>query len=253
MRRFYSPDLTEDAKTLEITGDELNHLARVLRLGPGSRVAVINGRGVEAEGVIEEVTRDSAVVAVESVRAGAGESPLELTLIQALVKSSKPELIVQKATELGANRVVFYPSARSVTRPGSKGAERKAERWVRVAVEAAKQCERSVVPEVALAEDLAGAVEAAGEVELRLILTERGGGPLSETLKGPEGPVSSVVLLVGPEGGFTPEELDGAASFGFSGASLGPRILRSETAAVAALAVVQHLLGDGRGGKAEKL
>lgn len=260
-RRFYVEDASVDDRVVEIGGAEFRHLNRVLRLGPGAAVTVFNGRGVELSGVVESVGGEAAVVAVTGATEGSGESPVEITLLQGIVKGVKPELIVQKSVELGLARVVFYPASRSVAglAGGARGA-RKLERLERVAVEAAKQCERSVVPQVSFAPDLAGALDLAAGAEVKLVFLERHGlekeGParngktLADTLAASRG-TAAVAALIGPEGGFTEEEAGVAVGRGFRPVSLGPRVLRAETAAIAAVTIIQYELGDagGRGAR----
>lgn len=245
MRRFLVEGITTSDSEVEITGDEFRHLKKVLRLGPGSPAAVFDGRGLELAGVLTRVGADSATLAVESAVEGRGESPLELTLVLGLVKGGKPEFVIQKATELGVTGLVFYGAERSV--PDLAGAKlaRRLERWTRVAASAAKQCSRTRVPEVAFHPDIKSAVSVLPDVGIRVVLSGEGGSLLDIKLKDPAG----AALLVGPEGGFTEEELGFARSRGFMPVRLGPRTLRAETASVAGAALVQHLAGDLGGGK----
>lgn len=251
MRRFFVEDMDPSAGVVAITGAELAHLKKVLRLRPGERVAVFNGKGVELTGTLSEVGSESATVEVEGLSRMKGEGPIAIILVQGLIKGEKPELVIQKATELGVAAVVFYGAERSVTElKGARKASRL-ERWRKVAVEAAKQCERTVVPGVSVSEGLAKAVEClpADSGALRLVLVEESAGgaervPIKAALEGHKARPAGVVVVVGPEGGFPAKELRAVIEAGFTPVEMGPRVMRAETAAIAAVAVIQYALGD---------
>jgi 16S rRNA (uracil1498-N3)-methyltransferase len=248
MRRFFVEEINEVSKEVDIQGPEFAHLKKVLRLGKGAPVSVFNGQGLELYGRVESMGRAKAVVKIEGRVENKLESPVEVVLIQGLVKGAKPEFIVQKATELGATTVRFFGADRAV--PGMRGGRLAARlsRWRRVAIEAAKQCGRQVVPGLELVPDIKSAVL---EVEGLLKLQPHVPGPdkgtegvksLKEVLASPFKD-KGVAILVGPEGGFTDAELEIAGHAGFRPVSLGPRTLRAETAAVAVLSIVLYELG----------
>lgn len=242
MRRFFVRDIAKDSKYATISGTELAHLKRVLRLTVGSRVELFDGSGLELAGTIEEIGKDSAKVRIDGYSEGKKESPLDMVLLQGMVKGEKPELIVQKATELGVKGVVFYSTPRTVAVISEEKAEGKIARWSKVAVEAAKQCGRTVLPHLSSATFKEAILGHDGK--LKIILWEaKGSGGLKETLRRPEAK-NGVVLLVGPEGGFSEDEVAEAEKNGFIPAGLGPRILRAETAAIGVLSVAQYELGD---------
>lgn len=262
MRRFFVEDIREDSKKAVIKGGEFSHLKKVLRLRKGDSVALFDGRGLELRGVIESVGRDSAEIAVTAVVDVLTESPVDVTLLQGLTKGFKPEFIIQKATELGVREVCFYSSGRSVPLLSAEKAGGRERRWRRVAIEAAKQCERAVVPNLCFFKDLKSALVGRTGV-LKLALWEgpgregKGGvgGGGGEVLSGVERKGlkeavkeilkdEGVLILAGPEGGFPEEELREAAKDGFKFVSLGSRILRSETAALSAISIIQYELGD---------
>lgn len=241
MRRFFLEDINESAKEAEITGEEFVHLKKVLRLGPGDSAAIFNGRGLELFGRIESIGQRSAVVSIEGRSEKAVESALDLVLLQGLLKGDRPEFIVQKATELGLTGICFYTTARTVPRVDGEGAEKKLLRWKKAAIEAAKQCGRATLPRVTLAPGLKEAVQGS-KAELKLLLWEKdGAASLGERLEGRS--PHSAALLVGPEGGLSDDEARMAQEAGFLRAGMGPRILRAETAAVAAAAIVQYAFG----------
>jgi 16S rRNA (uracil1498-N3)-methyltransferase len=251
MRRFFVEGMTDGQKTVTITGDEFVHLRNVLRLAPGAEVSLFDGKGLELRGAIASMGRSSAEVRIEGRAEPAGESPLGLVLLQGLLKGDRPELIVQKATELGARAVFFYTTSRTVPdfEKGERGGDwrdgRKAgwklKRWRRAAIEAAKQCGRATVPAIGL-DDFRGAL-GRGATGLKLLLKEEGGISLRDALRDREAG-SSLTALIGPEGGLALEEAAEAEALGFVGVTMGPRVMRAETAALAALSVLQYELGD---------
>lgn len=243
MRRFFVEDISPDSLYAHIRGEEFIHLKRVLRLTEGSEVAILNGKGLELIGTIESIEKDSAKVKVEGRANGRGESPSEIVLLQGMVKGEKPELIIQKATELGIKEVSFYSTSRTVPVFGKGKAEEKLKRWRKVAIEAAKQCGRTVLPRLNAISGLKEAIEG-HEGLLKLVLWEgKGTDPIKEALKDPRGK-TGVVVLVGPEGGFSEDEVREAEQKGFIPVSLGPRILRAETAAIGIISIVQYEIGD---------
>lgn len=241
MRRFFLEEIDESAEKAELTGEEFIHLKKVLRLGPGDSLAIFNGKGLELFGRIESIGQRSAIISIEGRSDKAVESALDLVLLQGLLKGDRPEFIVQKATELGLTGICFYTTARTVPKVDGEGAEKKLLRWKKAAIEAAKQCGRTTLPRITLTSGLKEAVQGA-EAELKLLLWEKeGAAGLAELLKGRS--PGSTALLVGPEGGLSEDEAMLAQGAGFLKAGMGPRILRAETAAVAASAIVQYAFG----------
>lgn len=241
MRRFFLEEIDETAKIVEVTGEEFIHLKKVLRLGPGDDAAIFNGKGLELFGRIESIGQRSAIISIEGRSEKTVESALDLALLQGLLKGDRPEFIVQKATELGLTGICFYTTARTVPRVDGEGAEKKLLRWKKAAIEAAKQCGRTTLPRITLATGLKEAVQGS-EAELKLLLWEKEGtASLGDRLEGRS--PRSAALLIGPEGGLSEDEALLAERAGFLKAGMGPRILRAETAAVAAAAIVQYAFG----------
>lgn len=244
MRWFFVEDIKADDSIVRIAGAEFTHLKKVLRLTPGSAVSVFNGRGLKLSGRIDSMDGESAVMTVEGSTLNEGESGVDLTLVQGLLKGDKPELIVQKTTELGVKGVCFYSAPRTVPDLNEEKARERVRRWRRVAIEAAKQCGRTIVPSMDYV-DFASALERGGD-GVRVVLWEnersQGIGDILERCKGAGG--GAITLLVGPEGGFSADDLDEAVKKGFIPASLGGRVLRAETAAIAGVSIIQHRLGD---------
>lgn len=242
MRRFFLEELNGNEKEAEISGEEFVHLKRVLRLGPGDEAALFNGKGIELTARIESVGARSARLSITGRNEAVKESPLDLTILQALLKGDKPEFVIQKTTELGVSAVCFYATARTVSKVGEENVEKKLLRWKKAAIEAAKQCGRTVLPRVEFAQDLRGALNTV-QAELKIILWEKdGASPLKELLSGRR--PGGAAIIIGPEGGLSDEDAAVAQGAGFIKAGMGPRILRAETAAIAAATAVQFAFGD---------
>src|SRR5215212_1014094 len=241
-RRFYAPPAAFTDQTVTLAMDEARHLRDVLRLKTGDEVYVFNGAGREFRCTISEIKRDSTELRIDAeVEPAKPESQLQLDLCVALLKGEKFDLVVQKATELGVTKVVpvITRYADIHLRDEADGTKRVA-RWQRIALEAAKQSGRAFVPEISMPV-VFEAVLANTNDDGRLMFSERGGGTLSSLA-----PSQSVTALVGSEGGWSDEELEQARAQNFHIITLGSRILRAETAAIAVTALLQHLLGDLR-------
>ncbi|MBM3266224.1 MAG: 16S rRNA (uracil(1498)-N(3))-methyltransferase [Candidatus Sericytochromatia bacterium] len=214
---------------IRLDGAISRQIARVLRLRRGDRILVHDGRGGAWESVLEEVSDQAAVARIARAAACAPEPPVAVTLFAAVLKGDRQDWLIQKAVELGVARVQPLRCARNVAKPG----EDRVERWERIAREAAEQSERGLVPALAPPIDLAAAAWHGAAI----VCTERSGQPLADLVP----PASSLALFIGPEGGWEPAEIALLLGKGARAASLGPRILRAETAAIAALAALMLL------------
>ncbi len=231
MRRFFCDNIT--APTAVLLGDDAHHIARVLRMKAGDALSLCDGAGYEYDASITSVSPERVVCALGARRESAAESPVHVTLFQCLPKSGKMELIVQKCTELGGVCVVPVLSARCVTQPG-KDYEKKRERYSRVALEAAKQSRRAMVPAV-LPLTALGAIDVR-QFDLFLVAyEEESSRSLKQALRAAR-QASTIGILVGPEGGLEEGEVSRLTGAGAVSVSLGRRILRTETAGMAMLA-----------------
>ena len=239
-RRFFAPPsaFNFNKRVVTLSADEAKHLREVLRLKAGDDVQVFDGAGREFRAIVSQARRESAELEIEDeIGSPKPESPLQLTLAVALLKGDKFDFVVQKGTELGVNRfvplVTRYADIR--LRDASDAAKRVA-RWQRIALEAAKQCGRSMVPEVEIPSPFEALIR---ENNTCLMFSEREGQALNTDLK-----TQSLTAIVGSEGGWSDEELDQARAAGVPIVTLGGRILRAETAAIATAVLLQHLYGD---------
>jgi 16S rRNA (uracil1498-N3)-methyltransferase len=237
-RLYLERDLSGDRLALEAL--EAHYLGHVLRLKRGDELVAFNGRGTERRASIGSLQRRGAELELKGVVNALPASRLTLTLIQALPKSDAMDLIVQKATELGARAIVPVYSEFSVVKLDAERAERRVEHWRKIAQRACEQCGRHVPPTIAAPVELAGGLDALGDADARLALdpdsTARLGGAASSP--------SRVACAVGPEGGFGTGDWRRLDAARFQRVGLGPRILRTETAALAVCAIAQSLWGD---------
>ena len=240
--QFYVPRLDESAERIHVEGDEHRHLARSARVKAGETVRLFDGEGRRVLARVESVGRDRTTLCVIG-RDGPDAAGARLILAQALLPAKKMELILEKSAEIGIAEFVPVETARSLRMP-AESPGRKAERWARIAREATKQAKGTRVPAVAPPRRLKDWLVAPGE-GLRVFLSERGGTPLREILlaRAEEGGAprpEAAVVVIGPTGGWTDGEERDLRGAGFRAASLGRRILKSETAALAAVAIIAH-------------
>ncbi|HEX9188274.1 MAG TPA: 16S rRNA (uracil(1498)-N(3))-methyltransferase [Vicinamibacteria bacterium] len=240
--RFHLPRAAPGARR-ELPEHAAHHAREVLRLRPGAAVRVFDGDGAEFEAVLDEVSRRTVSARLGHPVAPRPESSLRLALAVSVLKGDRMELVVQKATELGVSEIWPVVTFRTdaAARPALQGT--RSERWERVASGAAEQCGRAVVPHVAPTTTLDGLLARPFDGP-RAVLLETAGHPALPTLR--VDAESPLLVLVGPAGGFEPAEAERLRAASFLFASLGPRILRAETAAVAAVAIAQATWGDLR-------
>jgi 16S rRNA (uracil1498-N3)-methyltransferase len=216
------------------------HVRRVLRLGVGDAVTLFNGDGEDYPARIASLSRGKVEVAVEGRSPARAESPLAVTLVQGIARNERMDLVVQKTTELGVGAIVPVATARSVVKLDRDNRERKLAHWRGIVVAACEQCGRARLPSVAEPRTLADYLAAPPAGCARLLLAADVQVSLAAAAHG----LSAVEVLIGPEGGLTDGEREAAIAVGYRTCRLGPRVLRSETAAVAALAVLQSVAGD---------
>ncbi len=237
--RFFVPIEQIFDNTAEIAGDDVNHIKNVLRMGTGGHIMITDGRGTDYHCIIRGIEPDRVLLDIEKKEPVRTELPVEIVLFQALPKADKMELIIQKAVELGAAKIVPVRTRRSVVRLDDKKAERKRQRWQSIAEAAAKQSGRGIVPEVEEVVSFGEACAQAHELEHCIIPYELY-DDMSETAKTMSQIVqgASIGIFIGPEGGFERGEVEQAMEAGALPVSLGRRILRTETAGLAILSVL---------------
>lgn len=217
------------------------HLTRVLRMGVGDACIVFNGDGRDYAAQLVAIAKREARLRVGDATVVECESPLRITLLQGVAKGEKMDLILQKATELGIADVVPVWSQRSDVKLDGERAAKRLEHWRGVVASACEQCGRAVVPAVAAPAALPAALSALAPHDARLLLDPQGAEALPSMALPP---AARICLAVGPEGGWSPLDRGQLAAAGFAGLRLGPRILRTETAGLAAIAALQARFGD---------
>lgn len=249
MNRFFLPENAAVEKGAEVTieGADAHHIARVLRLGRGERIVVVAAPGREGLAELVDIGAGCVRARVLAVRSARRESPVFVRLVQSVAKGEKMDYIVQKSTELGVGEILPVVSERSVVRLDRERGGERAQRWQKIAREAAQQSGRTVVPRILPPVPFAAALPArlaAGDLALMPYEGEFGRGLQDVLAAASVTAGGTVTIYIGPEGGFTDREVAAAAAAGCIPVSLGPRILRAETAGPAALTMILYHLGD---------
>jgi 16S rRNA (uracil1498-N3)-methyltransferase len=245
LRRFFVEEIKPVDGSCIIRGSEARHISRVLRMGRGDRLILMDKTGARFQAIIKSTGNREVVVALEKSLPKPSASPVEIVLCQALLKSQPMDYVIQKTSELGVAHIVPFSSARTVVRLPEDRFFDKLGHWRHVSWSAAKQADRDVParlgPYYAFPDLMARWKD---QEALKVILWEKEGAKDLKTLLAGSSPTGKVVIVVGPEGGFPSEEMDVAREAGFKSISLGRRVLRAETAAVTVVAIVQYEWGD---------
>jgi 16S rRNA (uracil1498-N3)-methyltransferase len=244
MRRFFVRPEDVGAGELRLQRDEVAHLTRVLRSGPGAQILAFDGLGHEFVATVERLEADGAVCQIISYRDVRPTQTVSITVGQGLPKVDKLEWVIQKTTELGAAAIVPLMTARAVPQLGAAHLPAKLARWERLAREACKQCGRAAVPRLHPPTSLQTFFTTFQRSDLKLVLWEGEKTRRLRSVLAASAPVASAAVVIGPEGGLTPEEVAQGESYGFLAVRLGERILRTETASVVAVALLQYHFGD---------
>lgn len=239
--RFYHPRNLVPGSCVALEGEEARHAARVLRLREGDAAVVFDGMGLALSGTVLSVSGNAVVVSLGDEPLPSRESSLRTILLQAVGKGAKTDFAVEKAVELGVSAMVPFFAARGDVKPIGERHGKRAERWKRIALAACKQCGRARIPDIAEPAAFAEALRAV-EAERKFILHPAGEAIAFDGAP----PRGGIAVAVGPEGGFTEDEIAEALRTGFARVSLGPRVMRTETAGAAFLAAAQAAWGDWR-------
>lgn len=241
MRRFFIEKEKVQGDKTTLTGQDARHLKDVLRLNVGDAVFLIDGQGLEYHSDILEIQSDHVVLHIRSVTERSRESPVHITVAQAFLKDKKMDVLLRQLTELGINRFLPFYAARSVAKPDQSRLKNRMTRWEKIVRESIKQCERTRLPEICDTVSFPTMLDQAVSSDLNIMFWENSTALLADHSKKKP---AHVFIVLGPEGGFTDGEVQAAKEKGFITASLGPRILKAETASLAALTLVQYVFGD---------
>ncbi len=238
-----------DTGSIIISGNDCNHIKNVLRMKPGDGITVVDSCGAEYRCRIESFIDRNVIVRVSDIlyNADKKEPPVDITLFQGIPKSGKMEYIIQKSVELGIRAIVPMLTSRTVVKfNDNRDSENKLKRWRKIACEAANQCGRSFVPEIRLPQEFSASLASSRDSYLSIMPYEKETDVrLGDIIRGKALSKHQVIsVFIGPEGGFSEDEAKQAASCGVSTVTLGPRILRTETAGIAVISILMYEMGD---------
>ena len=236
--RVYEPQPLAPGLCIDLGDTTIQHVIRALRLREGDRICLFNGDGHEYPAVLTQVDKRSAQATLEPALTPTVESALQIHVGQTLSRGERMDYAVQKATEMGVSRITPLTSERCEVKLKAEREDKRLRHWQQVAISACEQSQRTRVPEIAEVSPLLDWIQTV-EADLKLVLHHHTARPL-QTMEAP----GSVALLIGPEGGLTEAEVDAALAAGFEPVAFGPRVMRTETAPVAACAILQYLWGD---------
>lgn len=240
MPRFFIEHIDPESSSIVITGRDAEHI-KVLRMRPGESLTVCNGKGIDLHCKLTASDGKTAYADVVEVTLSKSEASVKVRIYAGLAKGDRVDYVTQKCTEMGAEEIVFFHSERCVVRlDPKKGADKKVERWQRIAEEAAKQSGRGMIPTVRYIDNFQQMLEEAGTNELKLFMYETGDRVSMQQAIRAALPCSAAAVICGPEGGFTAEEAELAREAGFAVCAMGPRILRCETAPLIPLTAILY-------------
>ena len=239
--RFYSAENLIIGATVKLSENAATHATRVLRLNEGDVINLFNGDGFDYACELILVKKNEVLAKVKGSAAINNEPPLNITLLQGISSGDRMDYTIQKAVELGVKQIQPIATERSVVKLSAERAEKRVEHWKNVVISACEQCGRATIPIVSVPKTLANWLAANPQAtSTRILLNPIGAKRLAEMAK----PNGEIQLLIGAEGGLSTAEIDTAISHGFQSVILGPRILRTETAALAAMSTMHTLWGD---------
>jgi len=245
MRYFFIKQSDLAGSKAVVKGSDAHHIKNVLRLKAGDKIGLFDGTGLNYETRIVTLLPKSVEVLVIRRFSSTAESSVQITVAQALLKDRKMDLLVRQLTELGITRWIPFIAKRSVPRPDKKRLFTRTERWKKIAKEAVKQCKRCCSPEIGATVSFEEVLNLGRDSDLKIVFWEEESKPVNKELSASNlKPPEKICILLGPEGGFTSKEVEKAKESGFITAALGPRILRAETATIAACTLLQYLFGD---------
>ncbi len=243
MRRFYCEKCSVNYRAV-ISGPDANHIKNVLRLKLGDKIELFDGKGLEFEAEIVSLSARSVGVSVLRSYISRTESPVQIVVAQSFLKEKKMDNLVRQLSELGINKWIPFFSERSVPRPDTNRLIVRKDRWEKIATESLKQCKRGRIMEIGESVSFETVLGIGKPFDLKIAFWESETTPIGSTLSDHGNRPGNIFIMIGPEGGFAKQEIDRMQASGFVIKTLGPRILRAETATVAACSLIQYLYGD---------
>lgn len=244
MRRFFISQPAAPETTYTINNPDANHIKNVLRMNPGDEIWLFDGNGYEFKARISDVANNAVTVEIIDRFFCPADPPIRLTVGQAILKHKKLDTTLRQLTELGIHGWMPVNTERSVSKIDKKNEAAKTDRWQTIVKESVKQCRRGMIPNIYPPVSFSKALLLGERHDINIIFSDKNGESLDRIKTRTHRPEAAIFMLLGPEGGFTRQEIELAREHGFISAGLGPRILKADTATVAACAIVQHLFGD---------
>jgi 16S rRNA (uracil1498-N3)-methyltransferase len=242
MQKFLITEESMASKTAVITGQDAKHIYKVLRLRSGDQIPLTDGNGMDYEGHIRSASPDTIQVLLTQSIPSTTESSLHLTVCCGMLKDKKMDMVIKHLTQLGIMEWIPFFCERSIPTPDSKRLASRTQRWETIVKESVKQCQRSCLVSIIRPKPFREVLDLSDNFHQKIAFWEKSSRPLTQLSSTPSD--NRAIILIGPEGGFTDTEISLAQEKGFKAYSLGPRILRAETAAICATTLIQHRLGD---------
>lgn len=244
MRYFFIEQSAISGTTAVITGSDARHVKTVLRLKPGDKIGFFDGRGFEYRAEIIAFSPESINVSITDSFPSTAESPVQIVIAQAFLKEKKMDGLVRQLSELGITKWIPFFAERSVSRPDKKQISARTQRWKKIAKEALKQCKRGRIIEIGETVFFEEMLDLGESFDLKIVFWESEFKLANAQLPKPDQQIKTIFAVLGPEGGLTSREIESTRNRGFVTAALGPRILRAETATIAASVLLQYIFGD---------
>ncbi len=244
MRYFFIEPSKISGSTSIITGSDARHIKTVLRLKPGDKIGLYDGTGVEYRAEIISFSKEHINVSITDNFPSSTESPVQIVIAQAFLKEKKMDGLVRQLTELGITTWIPFFAERSVSRPDKKQILTRTQRWKKIAKEALKQCKRGRMIEIGDTVSFEEMLNLGERFDLKIVFWENECKSVNSELPKPDRQIKTIFAVLGPEGGLTSREIERARNRGFVTVTLGPRILRAQTATLAASVLLQYLFGD---------
>ncbi|MGD9334062.1 MAG: RsmE family RNA methyltransferase [Desulfobacterales bacterium] len=244
MRHFFIEPSKIFGSTSIITGSDARHIKTVLRLKPGDKIGLYDGRGFEYRAEIISFSPEGINISITDRFPSTAESPVQIAIAQAFLKEKKMDGIVRQLTELGITKWIPFFAERSVSRPDNKQIKARTQRWKKIAKEALKQCKRGRIIEIGETVSFEEMLDLGESFNLKIVFWESEFKLVNSELPKPDRRIKTIFAVLGPEGGLTSQEIESARNRGFVTAALGPRILRAQTATLAASVLLQYIFGD---------
>jgi len=242
MQKFIISQIGSPPLEATIHGQDAKHISKVLRLNKGDRIDITNGQGKDYTAIITSVSQGDIKINIIEEQDALTESPIHISLCSGMLKDQKMDLVIKHITQLGIYEWIPFYCERSIPLPTEKSLAKRHQRWETIAQESLKQCRRSRLPKISNPLTFNQLLNTSESYDLKIAFWEHETQRLGTLAKKPSN--KSILILIGPEGGFSKTEITRALEKGFLSYSLGPRILRAETAAISTCTLIQHILGD---------